>query len=97
MAKIRLLDSPKGTHAVFTCPGCKGKHVIGTDGKGTLWTFNGDVDAPSFEPSILVNGPGPYHVECLPVCHSYVKAGQIIYLVDCSHSLAGQTVDLPEV
>ena len=30
-------------------------------------------------------------------CHSYVKDGQIQFLNDCSHVLAGQTVDLPEL
>jgi predicted RNA-binding Zn-ribbon protein involved in translation (DUF1610 family) len=29
------------------------------------------------------------------ICHSFVKDGRIQLLDDCSHSLAGQTVDLP--
>jgi len=29
------------------------------------------------------------------VCHSFVTAGQIQFLGDCTHALAGQTVDLP--
>lgn len=29
-------------------------------------------------------------------CHSFIRAGQIQFLSDCSHSLAGQTVDLPD-
>ena len=28
-------------------------------------------------------------------CHSYVEDGRIRFLSDCSHELAGQTVDLP--
>ncbi len=28
-------------------------------------------------------------------CHSFVRAGRIEFLSDCSHALAGQTVDLP--
>lgn len=28
-------------------------------------------------------------------CHSFVRDGQIQFLADCSHALAGQTVDLP--
>lgn len=31
------------------------------------------------------------------VCHSYVTNGRIQYLGDCTHELAGQTVDLPEL
>jgi hypothetical protein len=33
--------------------------------------------------------------ECV-VCHSFVTDGRIQYLSDCTHALAGQTVDLPE-
>lgn len=28
-------------------------------------------------------------------CHSFVRDGKIQFLGDCSHSLAGQTVDIP--
>jgi hypothetical protein len=31
------------------------------------------------------------------VCHSFVRDGRIEFLSDCTHALAGQTVDLPEV
>ena len=31
------------------------------------------------------------------VCHSFVRDGQIQFLGDCTHALANQTVDLPEV
>lgn len=31
------------------------------------------------------------------VCHSFVTAGRIRFLNDCTHSLAGQTVDLPDL
>lgn len=30
-------------------------------------------------------------------CHSFVRDGRIQFLSDCTHSLAGQTVDLPEI
>lgn len=30
------------------------------------------------------------------VCHSYVTDGRINFLADCTHALAGQTVDLPD-
>lgn len=29
------------------------------------------------------------------VCHSFVEAGRIRFLNDCTHSLAGQTVEIP--
>ncbi len=37
-------------------------------------------------------GPAPF--KCA-VCHSYVTDGQIQFLGDCTHALAGQTVPLP--
>lgn len=30
-------------------------------------------------------------------CHTFVTAGRIQFLSDCSHALAGQTVDLPDL
>lgn len=31
------------------------------------------------------------------VCHSFVREGQIEFLSDCTHALAGKTVDLPSL
>lgn len=31
------------------------------------------------------------------VCHSFVRGGRIEFLSDCTHALAGQTVELPEI
>lgn len=68
------------------------------------WTFNGDVDRPTFAPSILVTyAANPNATEEFKewrqkrICHSYVRNGRIEFLSDCTHSLAGITVDLPEV
>ena len=30
-------------------------------------------------------------------CHSFVTDGRIQFLSDCTHALAGQTVDLPDI
>ena len=54
------------------------------------WSFDGNLDHPTFSPSMLCRG-GQGHV-----CHSFVRDGRIEYLPDCTHSLAGQTVELPE-
>jgi hypothetical protein len=37
----------------------------------------------------------PYDVH--DICHSFVTDGHIQFLGDCTHKLAGQTVDLPEI
>jgi len=46
MAKVKT--STSGT-IEFMCPGCNTEHNINSS-----WTFNGDVDKPTFNPSVLV-------------------------------------------
>ena len=91
MPKIRIAgrkDSPRKTY-LFWCPGCDTAH-----GPNDTWQFNGDVDKPTLSPSVLVNqgrrNPGSH------VCHSFVRDGQIQFLSDCTHDMAGQTIELPD-
>jgi hypothetical protein len=77
----------------FHCPGCKETHafISGGDNPGRpQWQFNGDMEKPTFAPSLLVN-KGQNNV-----CHSFVRDGRIEFLSDCYHELRGQTVDLPD-
>lgn len=103
---------------LFDCPGCGTCHGIQTGtGDGPRWSWNSDLDKPTFQPSILVrftkltekgkqqydewrkNGypevDGKFDSDPV-VCHSFVTDGRIQFLSDCTHELAGQTVDLPE-
>ncbi len=121
MTKVYRIDcySPPGQlyGYKFKCPGCGNVHVLpvgpGNGEAYARWQFNGDVDSPTFSPSVLAKGitgvfdsdaewtgefvldadkiPIPY------VCHSFITDGRIQFLGDCTHSLAGQTVDLPDV
>ena len=83
------------THSyIFWCPGCEEPHTFRvTPGGygGHIWTFNNDLDRPTFKPSLLV-----HHSDGRPRCHLFMTAGQIQYLSDCQHALAGKTVDCPE-
>ena len=83
----------------FYCPGCKCDHGIWTrmDGwNGATWEFNGDLDKPTISPSILVSYTyGEDHKKI--VCHSFVKDGFIQYLSDCTHELAGKTIELENI
>ncbi len=91
--KVCKSENPDGTlHGyLFECPGCDHAHVF-----DTRWTFvNGDVDRPTFIPSLLCRSRYGKE-EADRVCHSYVTNGQIQFLPDCTHKLAGQTVDLPD-
>lgn len=175
-----------GTLYWFYCPGCKGGHgfSVCNDGSRPSWSFDGNLERPTFSPSLLVNCSSRANIEVgqwmpvmlgyggkradvrvpfamlserraqrnhdqslgrlrqrggmsageilcnlddvglherpcgdpvlelaevesrvkayldrLPpaVCHSFVRDGQIEFLGDCTHSLAGQTVPLPSV
>ena len=110
MPKVRRTDDKK----IIFCPGCQCAH-----GVNDRWSFNGDMDKPTFSPSILVTtghyisehkgdcwcnfndeqlkkGEKPSGFNC-GVCHSFVTDGKIQFLNDCTHSMAGQTLDLPDV
>jgi hypothetical protein len=93
--KLRTLAGGEGAPdwrgSGFWCPGCDSIHVIKTSPGG--WTFDGNADAPTFSPSILVTGGGARDKDR---CHSFVRAGKIEFLSDCSHALAGKTVDMPD-
>lgn len=97
MAKVYPLKNAKGEIElyVFQCPGCGYGHnpsvIVWQEGGNPVWTFNGDLDKPTFSPSILVFKDDPSMR-----CHSFVKDGRIQFLSDCFHSLKGQTVDLPD-
>jgi hypothetical protein len=75
---------------VFHCPGCQHCHAITVlgrrNGSGATWGWNGDLYAPTFSPSLNIQG----------YCHSFVKDGFIQYLNDCEHELKGKTVELPD-
>jgi hypothetical protein len=96
MARVRNLDYGEGVKGIaFECPGCESHHAVPTTGP-RAWRYNDDMDAPTLEPSILVRWPqGDPPVN--KVCHSFVRAGRIEFLSDCTHKLAGQTVELMEV
>jgi len=86
----------------FLCPGCNEHHQVWTKHihGNPAWSFNGSLTAPTFTPSILVTKPAwKDDDEVLPSerCHSFVTNGNIRFLTDCSHALAGQTVPLPNI
>lgn len=82
---------------MILCPACGNGHRFEVG----RWSFNGDHQRPTFSPSMLVRvGPMPTVPVGRPdagkvhVCHSFVENGQIRFLEDCTHELAGQTVPL---
>lgn len=110
----KKLRSLGGGRVAFMCPGCEELHIVRVSPSlNPSWDYNGNPDAPTFAPSILVQGvsavkdaKGEWTGEFvygpdgnpLPMrCHSFVTNGHIQFLGDCTHALAGQTVDLPDL
>jgi hypothetical protein len=113
MAKLSVVSqtAEKVTYG-FQCPGCKDSHHVAVPGwdfngnmekptfspsllvrcghyipnhQGSCWcTFNAE----------RPDDPAPFN--CYQ-CHSYIRDGRIEFLGDCSHPLAGQTVDMPDI
>lgn len=72
----------------FYCPACKELHPFYVSGPPPLWSFDGNMDSPSFSPSLrMLGGNG---------CHLYVGAGSITYCNDSGHELKGQTIPMVE-
>lgn len=90
-------------YIIFRCPGCKTLHSIDTNGQNK-WTWNGSLERPTFSPSVLnwlehradENEKQRRYVDSRR-CHCFVRNGCIEFLSDSGHTLAGQTVDLPEM
>lgn len=110
MPKVRLYDKEKGTYT-FNCPAGH-IHYINTlipNHKNAQWDFNGDVNKPTFTPSISEKC-GQYVAECDEehreyykkenlgyICHFIITNGMIQFCGDCTHDLKNTTVELPEI
>jgi len=94
MAKVAEVEGQPGFY-IFDCPGCNHSHFINTNPEyGGVWEFNKDLENPTVSPSLLVRMPWKDEMN---ICHSFVTGGNIQFLSDCTHQLAGQTVELPEL
>lgn len=95
MAKFKGVSNFQG-HYMFECPGCKVAHEINTKtgNDEPVWGFNFDMNKPTVKPSIRVRWPEK-GVE--KTCHSFITGGMIQFLSDCTHELAGNTVELPDL
>lgn len=89
----------------FWCPGCNSHHTYRTKlakgEAGPTWGFNGNMEKPSFTPSLRVFYPAHMeHGVKVPektLCHLYLTDGVIRYEGDCIHNLAGKQVPLGEI
>ncbi|MNE77447.1 hypothetical protein D3C80_1737640 [compost metagenome] len=92
MAKIKDVIYNKESYGWrINCPACKQIHVV-----NKTWSFNGEYEKPTLSPSLLVTALFMGDIENY-VCHSFVTDGNIQFLSDCTHDMAGITVELPDV
>lgn len=84
--KLEVLVSELHESYIFHCPGCNAGHSFRVGGnERPRWTFNGNVDKPTFHPSLRCNQDQ---------CHLNIEDGMIKFHPDCVHALAGQTVEM---
>jgi len=94
----RPCEPAEATHVKLNVPGPYPYRILpvvmgNTTRAGTpCWTWNGSTEKPTFKPSVLTEGG-----DGRPRCHSFITDGKIQFLNDCTHELAGKTVDLLEV
>lgn len=62
-------------------------HYAYSEPRDTCWCTYNAAQLAKAEP------PSPYSCQ---ICHSFVTDGRIQFLDDCTHDMAGQTVDLPD-
>lgn len=75
---------------VHYCPACEQLHKIDigwSNHLGVKWEHDGDYETPTITPSINIDG----------VCQYSITSGKILYSEYSKHSLAGQTMDLPDL
>lgn len=117
---LHTIEQPAQFQFMIFCPGCKCGHGIRVgQSDGPNWTFNGNMEKPTFSPSLLIHG-GKYPEEDPVthdfargadgqyvrgadgrllgykdiVCHTFIADGNIQFLGDCTHEMAGKTVPL---
>jgi hypothetical protein len=100
MSEVSKILRRTETGYVHWCAACESGHFVQVHGGVTRWGFNGDVERPTFTPSVKITYSGPdAGVDDAPpaCCHYFITDGRIAYCPDSTHDLAGQTVDLTEI
>lgn len=87
LSKRKWLDGHVYYHY---CPGCNTIHGIWTEQtSGPNWTFNGNMEKPTFTPSVRCMGG-----QNQTTCHYFVTDGIQKFCPDSPHALAGQEIPL---
>lgn len=79
------------------CPACNLMHPVHVNPPGEAgdkWTWNGDVEKPTYSPSFKQSN---WQVDRPKTCHYFIADGKLQYCTDSDHAFAGQTIELPDV
>lgn len=77
----------------FYCPACKHEHTFTVKADKTQWNFNGNINNPSFSPSLL-NKELDEEGKIKSICHLVITDNKIHYALDCTHELRGQIINI---
>jgi hypothetical protein len=91
-----LVESNPRGFRIF-CPGCKYHHYLPIkkySNMDEIFEWNSNSDKPTFKPELLIKGYAGNMGT--PKCHSRITDGMIEFFIDCTHELAGKTVELPD-
>lgn len=88
--KVKELNSGTALKTYLFWSPADDQHI----GISSAWGFNGNYELPTFTPSVLMTGGSsdPNYKS-----HMFVTDGKIQYLADCTHAMAGQTVDMVDI
>ena len=92
------------------CPGCIAENVPhrvpihffrtvpAPNGREPTWEFDQNLKRPTFSPSLRCRAdwwnPETKRYDIKLCCHFFLRNGRLEFLDDCTHPLAGQTVDM---
>lgn len=100
LAKLDHADYYDHPVLAHWCPACGELHGFSCEQpqrNGAKWTWDGNVNWPTFLPSMNIKIGIPARPEWR--CHYFLRAGILEFLGDCTHELAGQKrglIPIPE-
>lgn len=113
--KLRRYVDAKGAPIGWShyCQACRQIHVFNVEQPtrawpefgikgGVRWTFNGNLERPTFGPSMLITAGGftseaGKKVKKRTVCHYHLQDGILKYCADSPHAFANKQVPLEEI
>jgi Family of unknown function (DUF6527) len=87
--KIKTINNALAFH----CPACKTTHQVDL----AKWQWNQDEHSPTINTSVNVRIEPTDKAIPVKICRSFIYDGKIEFMSDCTHSMAGQTPEIPEI